>query len=279
MGAPIRGRPFRFHQSAMMDHSFSGERWVLQVDPPLAGSVNMEVDRAMLDAVDRAPEPLTILRFYSWNRPTISLGRNQKIERAVDREYCRNHGIAIVHRPTGGRAVLHDRELTYAIASNDRDRFGGGAVYETYRRISMALRDGYRGIGIDALVAPDTARPDRGDLLDPPCFVSPSRYELMVGGRKVSGSAQRRLRHGFLQHGSLPLVFDHAMAAGAFGVDPAVLESEMAGMSEFMDLGPDIPRFLSMLTETLTGAFGSTFGVRFRCGDLSRQADRAPQSR
>jgi lipoate-protein ligase A len=253
----------------MTEESAFEQSWTLIVDPPLDGLLNMDLDGRMLAAVERSPGPLTILRFYSWARPTVSLGRNQKVDRAVDRSYCMSRGIDIVHRPTGGRAVLHDRELTYAIASNEAGRFGGRTIYETYRRISMALAEGYRRIGIDAVVAPDTTRPLGNGDRDPPCFVSPSRYELMVRGRKVSGSAQRRLRRGFLQHGSLPLVCDYRTAAGAFGVaDPAALEVEMAGMADFLDGCPDT----SGLAEAFTGAFGATFGVRFRLreGEVGR---------
>src|SRR5262245_2885472 len=99
-------------------------QWKLITDGPLDGVRNMAIDAALLEEVENATTPRTIVRFYSWRIPTISLGRNQKPEKAVDVEYCRANGIDIVHRPTGGRAVLHDDELTYAVISNDSDSFG-----------------------------------------------------------------------------------------------------------------------------------------------------------
>src|SRR5262245_47663544 len=98
----------------------------------------MAIDAALLDEVETSPDTHTIVRFYGWSRPTVSLGRNQKIEKAVDQTYCAAHGIDVVHRPTGGRAVLHDDELTYAVISNDSTSFGD-TIYGNYKRVSEAL--------------------------------------------------------------------------------------------------------------------------------------------
>src|SRR5436309_15665826 len=168
--------------------------WELIIDGTLAGAANMAVDAALLGEVERFPGARTVVRFYGWRGPTISLGRNQKVENALDVDYCRTNGIDIVHRPTGGRAVLHDDELTYAVISNDSSCFGD-TIYGNYKRVSEALCLGYRNLGIPAVLAPDTRKPDDWENDgDPPCFVSPSRYELMVNGRKVAASAQRRVR-------------------------------------------------------------------------------------
>src|SRR5256712_12641919 len=107
--------------------------WELIIDGTLDGAANMAVDAALLGEVERFPGARTVVRFYAWRRPTVSLGRNQKVENAVDVDYCRVSGIDIVHRPTGGRAVLHDDELTYAVISNDSFYFGD-TIYGNYRR-------------------------------------------------------------------------------------------------------------------------------------------------
>ncbi len=241
--------------------------WDLILDAPLDGKTNMVVDERMLAEVEASDSPLTILRFYSWNRPTVSLGRNQKKEKAVDLDFCSRQGMDVVHRPTGGRAVLHDDELTYAVASNDAAQFDGGSVYGTYRRISEALTAGYRRLGVDAVLAPDTKRPmGSPDGFDNPCFVSPSRYELMCGGRKIAGSAQRRLRRSFLQHGSMPITCDRELLAGATGMaGSGVLDDEMAGLAECL---PDPPARDAM-REVFVQAFSECFDVRFRVRDFS----------
>src|SRR5438445_2494734 len=142
--------------------------WELIVDSARDGSINMAIDAALLDEIDKSAEPRTVVRFYTWLRPTISLGRNQRVEKAVDVEYCRANGIDIVHRPTGGRSVLHDDELTYAVSSNDSSYFGD-TIYGNYRRVSEALCLAYNDLGVAAVLAPDTMKPDiSGNGVDPP---------------------------------------------------------------------------------------------------------------
>src|SRR5512143_1067110 len=94
--------------------------WQLIVEPePLPGSWNMAVDEHLYRLA--AESSRTFLRFYRWERPTASLGYSQDASRVVDTEFCRSHGIDIVRRMTGGKLVLHDRELTYSVASADTD--------------------------------------------------------------------------------------------------------------------------------------------------------------
>src|ERR1041385_4179210 len=131
--------------------------WELILDTALDGATNMAVDAALLEEVEKDSGTRTILRFYTWLRPTASLGRNQRSEKAGDADYCRDHGIDIVHRPTGGRAVLHDDELTYAVISNDSSTFGE-TIYGNYKRVSEALCLGFNRIGVPALLAPDTRK-------------------------------------------------------------------------------------------------------------------------
>ena len=235
--------------------------WQLILDGALDGAANMAIDAALLDEVENTPSPKTIVRFYQWQRPTISLGRNQQIETAVDRAFCDESGVDIVHRPTGGRAVLHDDELTYAVASNDNSCFGD-TIYANYKSVSEALRDGFHRLGVPAVLAPETRRtPTQRAGVDLPCFISPSRYELTVGGRKIVGSAQRRLRRGFLQHGSMPIGCDREKLARATRMpDPGPLYEEMAGIAEFLAVRPSIER----LAEALTAGFESRFGIEFR---------------
>jgi len=240
--------------------------WELIIDGAIDGRRNMAIDAALLDEVVSSSRPRTIVRFYGWSRPTISLGRNQKIEKAVDAGYCAANGIGIVHRPTGGRAVLHDDELTYAVVSNDSSYFGD-TIYGNYKAVSEALCRGYTQLGVPAVLAPDTKKPGpvdaNGDL---PCFISPSRYELMVHGRKIVGSAQRRVRNTFLQHGSMPISCDCEILARATGLsDASILRDEMAGFTEFLPEKP--PR------EELTGAFIRAFQEHFSIDFRLRNSD------
>ena len=235
--------------------------WELIIDGPKDGETNMAIDSEMLKDVEASEEPRTIVRFYQWQRPTISLGRNQQIDSAVDQRYCLDNAIDIVHRPTGGRAVLHDDELTYAVASNDASYFGD-TIYGNYKRVSEALCQAFHRLGVDAVLACDTRKPNNSDFqMDPPCFVSTSRYELMVNGRKIVGSAQRRLRRSFLQHGSMPITCDPEKLARTTRVaDASLLRQEMAGITEFL---PERPT-MTTLTNAMVGAFQDYFQIEFR---------------
>ena len=234
--------------------------WKLIIDGARDGGSNMSIDASLLEEVEASPEPRTIVRFYGWQTPTISLGRNQKIERALDAGYCRANGIDIVHRPTGGRAVLHDDELTYAVISSDSNVFGD-TIYGNYKRVSEALCLGYNRLGVPAVLAPDTRKvADFTDDMDLPCFLSTSRYELMVSGRKIVGSAQRRVRRSFLQHGSMPITCDRgALARATRMADTASLETEMAGVAEFL---PERPT-LEQLRGAFIQAFQDYFSIEF----------------
>jgi lipoate-protein ligase A len=233
--------------------------WELIIDGAIDGASNMAIDARLLDEVERSGQPRTIVRFYGWRRATVSLGRNQKIDQAVDVEYCQVNGIDVVHRPTGGRAVLHDDELTYAVVSNDTNCFGD-TIYGNYKRVSEALCLGYNRLGVPAVLAPETRKPAPLTVGDPPCFLSTSRYELMVEGRKIVGSAQRRVRRTFLQHGSMPITCDRATLARATRLpDTSSLEREMAGIAEFLSERPPLEK----LTRAFIAAFQDTFSIEF----------------
>jgi lipoyl(octanoyl) transferase len=145
-----------------------------------------------------------VLRVYSWSTPTLSLGRNQNARAAYDPATLAEVGIDVVRRPTGGRAVLHDREVTYSVTAPAVD---AGALRESYTRINRLLLGGLRSLGVAAAVA-DVARSPRPDLS--PCFERPSSGELMAAGRKLAGSAQWREHDALLQHGSILVDGDQA---------------------------------------------------------------------
>ena len=179
------------------------------------GAYNMAIDEELL-ARAQAGEPVPVLRFYAWAPPAVSIGRFQKIEHAVDAEACKQLGIDIVRRITGGRAVLHNRELTYSIIARTDDPLFPTNVLGTYKLIAAGLLLGLRDLGIPAEMVSRSSRHAvlvKKDSKDPACFSSPSWYEILVNNRKIIGSAQRRLSGAFLQHGSILMDFDPALEA------------------------------------------------------------------
>ena len=175
--------------------------WRLLIDDPADGATNMAVDEAILAAVVDGLSPPT-LRLYSWSPPCLSLGRNQPLSN-VDLVACREMGIDVVRRPTGGRAILHTDELTYALVLLQSDPRATGDVVESYRRLSEGLLTGLRSLGVAANRA--VGQRKGGTDLTAICFETPSDYEITAGGRKLMGSAQWRAKGGVLQHGTLPL--------------------------------------------------------------------------
>lgn len=190
-----------------------GDFWRLVTDGGLPGSTNMARDEALLEAMADQPG-LPVLRLYTWHPPCLSLGYAQSYYSHVDSEFCSSHGIDVVRRPTGGRAVLHHMELTYAVAFRSDHPVLGGGVLESFRKVSEAILLGLRSIGVDAeLVAVQRShRLSRAAN----CFMAPSSYEVAVRGRKLVGSAQVRRRGAVLQHGSILLDVNPSLWRGAF---------------------------------------------------------------
>lgn len=168
------------------------------------GAQNMAVDEAISQAIAASLVPPT-LRFYAWDPPCVSLGRNQLVA-GVDLDRCAALGYHVVRRPTGGRAILHTDEMTYSIIASPEHPLMHGYVLDSYLRISHGLVAGLRRLGIDAQEAPGTNR--AGPDVSAACFEVPSAYEIIAGDRKILGSAQARRSTSVLQHGSLPLVGD-----------------------------------------------------------------------
>lgn len=232
--------------------------WRIIVDGALPGLRNMEIDSDLLNSAEASPLPQTVVRLYSWEQPTVSIGRHQVPVRAVNTVVCAELGVPIVSRPTGGRAVLHDVELTYAVVSNDEARFPISGLHPTYLAVAKILAAGLLKLGICCELAPgvrETASAFRTDMKNP-CFASASRHELLVGGRKIAGSAQKRLRRSFLQHGSIPLRLDYDRMARILGPQPSLLRSSMTCVEE----AAARPVSLEELTESVRSAFEEDFG-------------------
>ena len=167
----------------------------------------MAVDEAILQAIGRG-SVLPTLRLYSWNPTCLSLGYAQPFK-DVDTQQLKIHNWDIVRRLTGGRAILHTDELTYAVAGPQDDPRLAGGVLESYRRLSKALLAALLILGLPAEAFPQHQNPGSSNRSkEPICFEVPSNYEITVHGKKLIGSAQARRKNGVLQHGTLPLSGD-----------------------------------------------------------------------
>jgi len=176
-------------------------QWRLILDPPMSGKDNMEKDLELMEEVATGDCP-PVLRIYRWSPPAVSLGYFQDENEVVDLEACREAGVDIVRRPTGGRAVLHHQELTYSIIVPEAHPFiHKGGVLDAYRAISRGVITAFNLLDICASVTPEE---ESGAGISPgSCFDTPSAYEIKVDGRKVVGSAQLRREGIVLQHGAI----------------------------------------------------------------------------
>ena len=233
----------------------------------------MAVDEAVVRAIEQG-EALPTIRVFGWDPPAVSFGYAQRIQREIDPEKCRQEGIDIVRRASGGRAVLHWNELTYSVLCAAEDPLLGGSIKESYRRISACLVAGIRSLGIDARFEPSHKKipGPRAETLTSPCFSSTTQFEITVRGRKLVGSAQRRLGKMLLQHGSFLLGPEHRKIVDLFPATQEILRqrfqkqlrektislSEISSELEF-----------SQIAAAIANGFKDTLGLTLETGYLS----------
>jgi len=165
-----------------------------------SGAANMTIDADLLAETARTGR--AFLRLYRFDPPCLSLGRNEPAAARYDRAAIARRGLDVVRRPTGGGAVWHEHEVTYAVAA-PVPAFGSlrHAYHAIHERIARALRS----LGADAMLAPHQRLPSSGVDQPTSCFATRVGGEVLVAGRKLVGSAQVRKGNAFLQHGSILL--------------------------------------------------------------------------
>jgi lipoate-protein ligase A len=220
--------------------------WRLVIDGPDNAAANMARDEAILLA---AADDATV-RFYSWRPWAFSLGYFQ---RYADFEAQARRGIAIVRRLTGGGAIYHADELTYSLVGPFGTRGFPRRAAGIFEKVHGAIRQGLRALGVEAQLS--DAPTGRSATI---CFERPQKFDIVVGEKKLVGSAQRRYGGHFLQHGSLPLS-QNEFAPGA------------ASLEELVAKRPSD----ATITEALSRAFEEAFGVRLVRGGLSAEEEAA----
>lgn len=205
----------------------------------------MAVDHALFERAASADE--AVLRIYTWVRPTLSLGMHERAR--LDPEKAVAAGVDVVRRPTGGRALLHHREVTYSVTAPLR----GISLGESYRAINAILLDALLRLGVSASEAERRGRPLRPD--GAACFAEPNAGELVVDGRKLVGSAQRRDEQALLQHGSILLANDQSLVASLRGQSDALPAA--ATLSESLQRDVSVEEVVAALSAALHHAVPS----------------------
>jgi lipoate---protein ligase len=210
-----------------------------------SGRVQMAIDTWLLEQHRLGLHPPT-LRFYTWNPPAISLGYHQRqYPSAWQQLTWQGQPVELVRRPSGGRAVLHQGDLTYAVVTSD---FKGKRI-EIYQQICQFLIEGWRSLGVEL----HYGQAGRGYIHHANCFGTSTGADLVFGTTKLIGSAQLYREGYVLQHGSMRLATDAALYAQVFNEDLPPLE-----LTPKVQNNP-IPQIIDALTEAATHCFGINF--------------------
>ncbi len=179
-----------------------------------SGQVNMDKDAQILNSAIESGSDEPVFRLYGWNPPCISLGRNQRDD-FLDMDFLKNHNIDVVRRLTGGRALLHDNEITYSFVCPETYLENGQHVVSSYKEISQILIDKFRLLGIELDFGTAKAVKTGFDY----CMLISTGADLCYKNKKLIGSAQCRKNGYILQHGSILYDYDRNLLEQIFKED------------------------------------------------------------
>ena len=222
--------------------------WRLLLDPPASAAANMSIDEALLRHAARP-----VLRLYSWERPSISLGYRQADPAWLER--CATYAIDAVRRVSGGGAVVHAGDLTYAVIAPLGTPGVPGDLRGSFEWIRDLLIEGLRQAGLDAHRGAQRDGADRLEI----CFAGATGFEVEIAGRKLVGSAQRRVPWGFLQHGSIRLADDGRLYRDVLGVEPPL---------------PGVDVSATLATRAIVAAFERALDGPLERSELNREESR-----
>jgi lipoate-protein ligase A len=254
-------------ESASVEPVVPGQ-WEFWRSGPDSGPRNMAVDAALLRRASRIEEAGSapragVWRCYGWSRPTVSFGRHERTRGRFDAASVAAAGLDAVRRPTGGRALLHSREVTYSATFPLAAGISWRVAYDAVNRI---LRDALASLGVDAAIVPYgnpygnvEGRRTSPNAMGPLCFDRPDAGEIVVDGAKLAGSAVWRERGGYLQHGSI-LLHDDQLLLAAATCAPVPVASPAASLAQL--LGSASSRDGPMDDEALRNAVEAAIAAR-----------------
>ncbi len=211
-------------------------------------SWNMAVDGAILRLAK-----IPTLRLYRWSMPTVTIGYFQDIQKEVNIELCKKDGIPVIRRFTGGGAVFHHEELTYSLVHPLQGPFGKSSIIHSYSLIAQPLIHALHAIGVDAQYRPIN--------------------DIVVGNRKISGSAQTRKEGKLLQHGTILVATDTKKMSGYLTIDPKKIKQEgkpVVTLSEILKDESKESIFMKLIN-AITSSFKEIFAVDFEESDITQQ--------
>ena len=223
-------------------------RWRFLDSGGLDGAEHMALDAGLMDRARATGE--AVLRVYEWSQPTLSFGRHESVRGRFLPEDLERENVGAVRRPTGGRVLMHDREVTYSVTAPAEDH---ERLKESYARINAILVAAIAKLGVAVAEAAATATPRRPG--GTACFAEPSAGELVVDGRKLVGSAQLREGGALLQHGSI-LIVDDQQRIAALADQPVVSASPAATLRACLGRAPSYAEIRDALRASLVDTEG-----------------------
>ncbi|MEK4386493.1 biotin/lipoate A/B protein ligase family protein [Solibacillus sp. FSL W7-1464] len=253
------------------------KQWYFINSGPCSPAYNMALDEALLDWHSQGEIP-PVIRFYEWNPATLSIGYFQQVHKDINLEAVKKQNLGFIRRPTGGRAVLHDQELTYSVIVTESYPNMPDSVTEAYRVISEGILQGFRLLGLDAYFSVPETKEQLDDLKKPKsavCFDAPSWYELVVEGKKVAGSAQTRQKGVILQHGAILLDLNEELLLSVFNFATAEAKERMrkklpekaVAMNQFVDT----PFTIEQCVNAFSKGFEAALDIELIPYELSEQ--------
>jgi len=252
MASPTRGRT-------------QPSSWFLLLETePRRAAENMARDEYLFRLCHE--KKLGFFRIYAWERPSFSVGVSQAANKALNLDFIKANGCAYVRRITGGKTVLHDHEITYAVASSEDLFFKEHDLHQSYLLISRVLVQALQSLGVEATLSKGS--PSELSRSHNPCFSFPTANEIEVGGKKIIGSAQKRDKQALLQHGSIPLTMNYDLYAGGANSTATFIKKSMTTWSDISG------RSRQELTAALIQSFRLFIGTDFCRMDLDQEDQR-----
>lgn len=219
---------------------------------------NMALDKKLFERYLRDGEP--VFRVYGWSAPSFTYGVSQNPSESLDMERCVHDGIGVAGRMTGGGVLFHHDELTYSFVCGKRDINEAEGVLVSYRGICGFLIRFYASLGLAASFAVDSPQFAGRSAPHPLCSVSHEKFDIVIGGRKIGGNAQKRGRRAVFQHGSVPGMIDWELMRRYCRGVPEDIRAGVTCLAEQLSAVPS----RDILAQKLIEAFAREFGVVFR---------------
>ncbi len=214
---------------------------------------NMAMDEALLSIYSKTKQP--ILRLYGWSPAGISIGKYQKVEETLNLSACKEDGVAVVRRITGGGAIFHQKEITYCIVcSQDDIGMKNKTVKESFEKLTSFIMDFYIELGLTPAYAKEIYKDKKLGARCEFCFAGSEEYDIVIKNKKIGGNAQARKKGMIFQHGSIPLM-DNAENAEVYFKNKINWEN-FTCLSKLLKNSLTIEQATQALTQAFTRVLG-----------------------